>query len=141
MKTNTKCSQGVFKPIYIFIWRLSHDWHKKKERYMLSKVQNTRQFVLEFGNFGYDFWGIGGYVCRWLCRQVHRKISVLNDGGLSGGSRMHRPRNPIGLSDLFLFFFFKVYLFHMNPFNILICTAPFDKSVKSIVVKWGTVTL
>ena len=32
--------------------------------------------VLEFRNFGYDFWGVGGDVWRWLCRHLRRKNSA-----------------------------------------------------------------
>ena len=42
------------------------------QRGVFSKV------VLRFWNFGYDFWGVGWDVWRWLCRHVHRKISILS---------------------------------------------------------------
>ena len=32
--------------------------------------------VLGIGNFGYDFWGVGGDVWRWLCRHLRRKFSA-----------------------------------------------------------------
>ena len=39
----------------------------------------------------YDFLRVRGVVLGQLCRHVHRKISAHVDGGLSGGSRVHRP--------------------------------------------------
>ena len=47
--------------------------------------------MLGFRNFGYDFWGVGGDVWRWLCRHLRRKISAHVDGGPSVGSRVPRP--------------------------------------------------
>ena len=58
------------------------------------------KIVLGFRNLGYDFWGVGGDVLRWLCRHVRRKISSDVDGGLSGVSRCvdTGARTPIGVS-------------------------------------------
>ena len=60
--------------------------------------------VLGFRNFGYDFWGVGGYVWRWLCRPMRRKISAHSVGGTSEQSSLRRrwARTPIGLSGIFL---------------------------------------
>ena len=43
--------------------------------------------VIRFWNFGYDFWGVEGYIWRWLCR----KISTHVDWGPSGGSSVRKP--------------------------------------------------
>ena len=50
--------------------------------YFFLKISKV---VLGFQNFGYDFWGVGGDVWRWLCRHVRRQISAHVDGGPSGG--------------------------------------------------------
>ena len=41
---------------------------------------------LGFWNFGYDLGGVGGDVWRWLCRNVHWKISAGVDGAPSRGT-------------------------------------------------------
>ena len=43
-----------------------------------------QKVVVGFRNFGYDFWGVGRDVWRWLCRHMRRKISARVDGGTSG---------------------------------------------------------
>ena len=63
------------------------------EKGVFSKI------VLVFRNFGYDFWGVGGDVWRWLWH-VCRKISAHVDGGQVEGLAFTDPgaRTPIGVS-------------------------------------------
>ena len=43
---------------------------------MSRKGGDFKKVVLGFQNFGYDLWGVGGDVWRWLCRHLHWQISA-----------------------------------------------------------------
>ena len=63
----------------------------------LAKIKYIQErLVIEFWNFRYDFWGVGGDVWRRLCRHACRKISASVDGRLSGVSRVcgHGSEDP-----------------------------------------------
>ena len=58
--------------------------------YLASKKGGFSIVVLEFRNFEYDFSGVGGDVCRQLCRHMHCNISTGVDVGLSGVLRVRK---------------------------------------------------
>ena len=91
---------------------------------------SVSKVVPVFRNSGYDFWGVGGDLWRWLCRHVHLKISTHVDGGPSGGSRVPRPgeRGPTSAwaeichkvcFKTILWFTISVIFIDTVPFNII----------------------